>query len=113
MTVSKELIAASSRPIILSILSKGEDYGYSIIRKVDKASDGEMAWTEGMLYPVLHRLARDGVVKSEWKSSENGPRRKYYRLTAKGRRSLVNEREQWFFVHQTLARLWGGSPCST
>jgi PadR family transcriptional regulator, regulatory protein PadR len=111
--ISKELAAASSRPIVLSILTRGEDYGYSIIQRVREASGGEVEWSEGMLYPVLHRLERDGLIRSNWKQADGGRRRKYYRLTLTGKRSLKVDREQWVCVHKTLTRLWGAQPCSS
>ena len=113
MMISKELIAASTRPLLLAILSKGEDYGYSIIQQVREMSDDQIEWTEGMLYPVLHRLEKEGLVLSKWKKSEAGRRRKYYRVSAKGTKSLVREREQWFAVHATLEKLWGTIQCAT
>lgn len=111
--IPKELAAASSRPLVLSILSDGESYGYALIERVREASDGRVEWSEGMLYPVLHRLERDKEILSRWKTAENGRRRKYYRLSASGKRSLAKCREQWFSVHETLASLWGPNPCPT
>lgn len=111
--IPKELAAASSRPIVMSILSHGEDYGYSIIQRVRAASGGEIEWSEGMLYPVLHRLEAEGLIRSSWKKTDNGRRRKYYRLNAAGRRSLETHRRQWTSVHNTLTQLWGPEPCLT
>jgi PadR family transcriptional regulator PadR len=111
--ISKELIAASSKPMILSILACGESYGYAIIQDVRGRSGGRLDWTEGMLYPVLHRLEREGIIRSRWKMSEAGRKRKYYALTAKGRRALEVEREQWSLVHATLSRFWETEPCSS
>ncbi len=109
--ISKELVAASSRPLILAILSKGEDYGYSIIQQVRELSDNKIEWTEGMLYPVLHRLEKEGLIVATWKESDSGRKRKYYRLSATGGESLRREREQWFAVHTTLGKLWGRRLC--
>ena len=111
--ISKELAAASSRPIVLSILTRGEDYGYSIIQRVRETSGGEVQWSEGMLYPVLHRLEREGLIRSNWKQADGGRRRKYYRLTPTGKRSLKVDQEQWVSVHNTLTRLWGAHSCSS
>ncbi len=109
--IPKELAAASSRPIVLAILAGGDDYGYSIIQRVRGASGGQIKWSEGMLYPVLHRLEKEGLVRSIWKETENGRRRKYYRLSTSGKRSLTVHRDQWNSVHQTLTQLWGTEPC--
>lgn len=111
--VSRELIAASTRPLVMAVLSKGENYGYAIIQQVRELSCGELEWSEGMLYPVLHRLEQEKVILSRWIKAENGRKRKYYRLSASGTRALQSERQQWFAVHQTLASLWGAQPCLT
>lgn len=103
---SKELVAASSRPLILSILAEGESYGYAIIQRVRELSGGRLEWTEGMLYPVLHRLERQGLVKAVWRTSETGRKRKYYRILRQGNAALAEERQQWLSVHSTLTNLW-------
>jgi PadR family transcriptional regulator PadR len=108
--ISKALVAASTKPMILSILIEREDYGYQIIQKVKKVSGGRMEWSDGMLYPVLHRLEKEGHILSQWRISEEGRRRKYYRITDSGRDELVREREQWISVHQALSKLWKPLP---
>ena len=87
---------------MLSILSGGESYGYAIIKRVDELSGGELQWTDGMLYPVLHRLERNGYVKASWGKSETGRRRKYYRLTDEGSKELASQRQQWQVVNSAL-----------
>jgi PadR family transcriptional regulator PadR len=104
--ISKALVAASTKPMILSILVLGEDYGYQIIQRVKDISGGTLEWSDNMLYPVLHRLESDGLVVSRWKVSDGGRLRKYYRLTDKGRAELEVERGQWLDVHNALSRLW-------
>ncbi|MEM7391701.1 MAG: helix-turn-helix transcriptional regulator [Verrucomicrobiota bacterium] len=104
--ITRELIAASSEPIILSILCGGENYGYAIIQKVRICSEEQMQWTDGMLYPVLHRLEQKGLISARWKKGEGGPRRKYYRITARGKKVLEEQKAQWSIVHQTLNQLW-------
>ena len=111
--VSKELIAASTRPLVLAVLSKSENYGYAIIQQVRDLSGGELEWSEGMLYPVLHRLEQEKLIVGRWSKPENGRKRKYYRLSASGTRAMQAERQQWFAVHETLATLWGAKPCLT
>ena len=56
MELYKDLVAASATPLVLSILKEGDSYGYAIIKRVKELSEREMNWTDGMLYPVLHRL---------------------------------------------------------
>ena len=106
MKLTKDLVAASAVPLILSILGEGESYGYAIIQRVRELSGGEIEWTDGMLYPVLHRLEEQGCVRSQWKQSETGRRRKYYVLEAQGRDVLNDQKGQWLLVQATLARLW-------
>src|SRR5262249_31766415 len=104
---NKDLIAASSTPIVLAILADEDSYGYAILRRVREASGGDMDWTDGMLYPVLHRLERLGHVAASWKIAESGRRRKYYRIRTKGRGQLAEERRQWQAVSATLRGILG------
>ena len=108
---TKELVAASTRPLVLSILEQGESYGYAIIQEVKRRSGGELEWTDGMLYPVLHRLEKEGLIKARWGTSDTGRKRKYYRLSRDGGKALKAEKQQWLGVHNTLAELWGLKPC--
>ncbi len=99
-------MAASSTPIVLSILAVDDSYGYAILQRVREVSGGRMEWTDGMLYPVLHRLERLGLVDARWAVAETGRRRKYYRITAEGREHLAEERRQWHAVDATLRGVW-------
>jgi len=105
--ISKELVAASVKPLILSILSDGESYGYAIIQRVHELSAGEIEWKDGMLYPVLHRLEKQGLIESFWRKSESGRKRKYYQLNLSGKEALSKERKQWGIVNSALGKLWG------
>src|SRR5207247_4876254 len=102
MEINKDLIAASSTPMVLAILAEEDSYGYAILKRVRELSGGRMEWTDGMLYPVLHRLERLGYVKARWEVAESGRRRKYYGITSQGRAQLGEEREQWKAVNSTL-----------
>jgi len=104
--LSKTLVAASTKPMILSILVGGEDYGYQIIQRVKKISGGVLEWSDNMLYPVLHRMEDDGFLISRWKLSDERRLRKYYRLTEKGRKELESDRRQWTSVNEALVKLW-------
>lgn len=104
--ISKALVAASTKPLILSILRFGESYGYQIIQRVKEVSGGELAWSDGMLYPVLHRLEKEGLIRSQWKQSDQGRMRKYYSITEAGREALAAERAQWESVNGALTQLW-------
>lgn len=106
MEINKDLMAASSRPMVLAILAEGDSYGYAILKRVRELSGGRMQWTDGMLYPVLHRLERLGHVEARWEVAESGRRRKYYRITARGRAQLAEDRRQWEAVDATLRGIW-------
>lgn len=103
MEISKDLIAASATPLILAILKKQDSYGYEIIKNIKKTSNNEIVWTEGMLYPVLHRLEKNDLIKSYWKISETGRKRKYYCIKEKGLSELENHIKQWEIVHSILS----------
>jgi len=109
VVINKDLIAASSTPIVLAILAAGDSYGYAILQRVRELSGGHLEWTDGMLYPVLHRLERLGHVKAQWKVAESGRRRRYYRITPGGREQLVEERRQWQAVDATLRGIWSAA----
>ena len=106
MEFNKDLIAASSTPLVLAILGEEDSYGYAILQRVRELSGGRMEWTDGMLYPVLHRLERLGHIEARWEVAESGRRRKYYRITSQGRARLAEEREQWKAVNSTLQAIW-------
>ena len=103
MNIGKDLVAASATPLVLAILSEGESYGYAILKRVDELSSGEMQWTDGMLYPVLHRLERNGYVKANWGKAESGRRRKYYQITDPGSEELAAQQRQWQVVNAALS----------
>ena len=106
MEINKDLIAASSTPMVLAILAEEASYGYAILKRVRELSGGRLEWTDGMLYPVLHRLERLGHIEARWRVAESGRRRKYYRITSQGRAQLAEERRQWQAVDSTLRGIW-------
>ena len=108
--LSKELVAASTVPLVLSVLTEGESYGYELIRRVRELSGGRIEWTEGMLYPVLHWMERERMIESEWRAAAGERRRKYYRLRKEGRTALKQEQQQWMTVHGALMKLWKTKP---
>src|ERR1044072_3798165 len=106
MEFGKDLVAASATPLVLAILAEGDSYGYAIIKRVTELSGGDLHWSDGMRYPVLHRLERQGRVAAKWSASENGRRRKYYRITREGRAQLAAQRQQWQALGGTLRGIW-------
>jgi len=111
MAVSKDLVAASATPLILSILSHGDSYGYAIIQRVNELSGGEMAWADGMLYPILHRLEKKKLIESYWGKAPSGRKRKYYRLRRAGLNELSDQRKHWQRLHGMIEKLEGGTVC--
>jgi DNA-binding PadR family transcriptional regulator len=107
-TMTKELVAASTEPLILSLLSRGESYGYELIQEIKRLSGDKLKWTDGMLYPVLHRMEDNGWIKSRWVEVESGRKRKYYSLKKDGRQALQEKREQWTVIYSVLRGLWKG-----
>lgn len=106
MHIDKDLVAASATPLVLGILAEGDLYGYAILKRVSELSAGGMQWTDGMLYPLLHRLERLGHVSSSWGTSEAGRRRKHYAITPAGRLVLAERQEQWTVVADALRQVW-------
>lgn len=106
MALSKDLMAASSTPLVLGILAAGESYGYQIVKRVDELSGGALKWTDGMLYPLLHRLEHQGYLQSFWRTADTGRKRKYYRLTTRGQRALAEQKEQWDVINDALRGIW-------
>lgn len=102
MALTKDLVAATAEPLVLSILSRAENYGYALIKEVQALSGGRVKWTEGMLYPVLHRLEKRGAIKASWKGAESGRQRKYYAIQSKGRKQLETQLEAWNLANDLI-----------
>ncbi len=111
--LTKELVAASTVPLVLSVLTEGESYGYELIQRVRALSGGRIEWTEGMLYPVLHWMEKEELIESEWREAGTGRKRKYYRLRKEGRKALHEDKQQWMTVHATFEKLWKACQTST
>ena len=109
MRIDKDLVAASATPLVLAILAEEESYGYAILKRVRELSDGELEWTDGMLYPLLHRLSRLGYVSTQWRTPPEGRRRRYYAITKEGRAALAEQQRQWQTVTRALGDVWRGS----
>lgn len=108
--LSKELIGASSTPIILSILTKKKSYGYEIIQNIKKISGGKIEFGEGTLYPVLHKLEKKGLIQSSWEITETGRKRKYYEISNEGKKELITEKENWNTINQIISKIWKIEP---
>ena len=108
--INKALMAASTKPIILTILQRGEDYGYNIIQHVKELSGGTLEWSDGTLYPVLQRLEKENLITSQWIISDEGRHRKYYKITPSGREALLAEMAQWRSMIRALNLIWNPLP---
>jgi DNA-binding PadR family transcriptional regulator len=106
--IDKDLVAASATPLVLAILAEGENYGYAILKRVRELSGGELEWTDGMLYPLLHRLGRLGYATTEWRTPPDGRRRRYYAITDDGRSALAEQQRQWETVTRALGDVFRG-----
>lgn len=106
MKIGKDLVAAAATPLVLGILAEGESYGYAILQRVSELSDGELEWSDGMLYPLLHRLERLGHVEASWGTSPTGRSRKHYRLSSSGQAVFAEQRRQWSVVSTALQKVW-------
>ncbi len=95
MRFRKELVSSATVTLVLATLSRGENYGYEIVRSVNAMSDGVLEWQEGTLYPALHKMEKDGLITSRWVEADNGRKRKYYRLTKKGLRECERQKTEW------------------
>lgn len=104
MRINRDLTAAFVTPLVLALLAEQEGYGYDLIRRVRESSSGALQWSEGMLYPVLHRLEMRGLVSSGWQTAETGRRRRCYSVTPQGRAELVRQLQEWQVVLSTLKR---------
>ena len=100
----RDLLRGSLDLMVLSVLADGAKYGYLIQKEIRQASDNQARMQAGTLYPLLHRLEADKLIRSKWDNS-TGRRRKWYELTAKGRRRLQKQAEQWAQYAQCVSQL--------
>jgi PadR family transcriptional regulator PadR len=106
MELDRELLKGSINLLILRLLSQRDMYGYEIIHEASRRSEKAFQFKEGTLYPALHQLQRQGYLRSEWLTAESGRKRKYYSLTAKGRKLAQQRQESWsFFIDAVNAVL--------
>ncbi len=113
MAVDKGLMGGSTVYMLLSLLQEKPQYGYEIIKEIEKRSDNVFQMKEGTLYPVLHRMENQGYLESYKEKTESGKERKYYRITTKGQGQLVEEEKQWKEFTFSVARVVGGMQYGT
>jgi PadR family transcriptional regulator PadR len=96
--------------LVLKAVSLGKLHGYGILLRIEQISGGALQIQQGALYPALYRLEHQGLISSEWGTSENNRKAKYYGLTAAGRRRLGEETASWNRLAQAIARSLGATP---
>ncbi|MCA9439230.1 MAG: PadR family transcriptional regulator [Candidatus Omnitrophica bacterium] len=100
-----ELIKGTLSLLILSLLSRKAMYGYEISTTVKGETDGAFEWRAGSLYPSLHKLEKEGLVRAEWEGEAGSRRRKYYHITESGRAALTEKSNAWASVCQAVNRV--------
>jgi PadR family transcriptional regulator PadR len=104
---SRELLKGAADTLVLSTFAEGEMYGYQVVRELERRSEGFFSLKEGTLYPILHRLERQGLLSARWETMPNGSERRYYALTGRGRRTLSDKLEEWNSFSTAVGRVTG------
>jgi PadR family transcriptional regulator PadR len=105
-----QLLKGTVSYLVLSVLVEDELYGYEIARRIRERSGDFLAPSEGSLYPALHALERDRAIVAEWRPSDRGARRRYYRLTPRGQQLLAQSRADWDAFARAVSNVTEGSP---
>jgi transcriptional regulator len=106
-TYSRELLKGAADTLVLSTFAEEERYGYQVVKELERRSEGFFRLKEGTLYPILHRLEKQGLLRGRWQTMPNGSERRYYALTGKGRRHLSDKLNEWETFAQAVARVTG------
>jgi PadR family transcriptional regulator PadR len=104
--INKELMKGSTVILILTLLERKEMYGYEMTKEIERSSSGVFTFKEGTLYPILHTLELEQLVESYW-NEEGGRKRKYYRITERGRGQLEEKKQEWTLFRTTVDRVIG------
>ena len=107
MEIDTQFLKGSISLLLLHLLSRGELYGYEILQEASRRSANAFDLKEGTVYPALHQLEKKGQIKSEWRTAENGRSRKYYSLTAKGKKTAREYEKQWQHLTSAIAAVLG------
>ena len=105
MRIERELMRGAGPVAVLKLLEGGAMYGYELVAALDRHSDGVLAMGQSTLYPMLYNLEAQGFVKAQWREGDGGRQRKYYALTACGKRRLAKEKKQWEALSQAMAAM--------
>ena len=105
-----ELVQGTLDMLLLRTLQWGPQHGYGMVQAL-RVHSGEVLQVEtGSLYPALHRLERQGWVRSEWKQTESNQRAKYYRITAMGTKQLASDHGRWQQMVEAIGAIMSGQP---
>jgi transcriptional regulator len=113
MTDHADILPGTLDLLILKAVSLGKLHGYGVLLRIEQISGGALTIQQGALYPALYRLEHQGLITSEWGTSENNRRAKFYRLTAAGRRRLGEEAASWNRLAEAMARALSARPQET
>ena len=105
MDIDPQFLKGSVGLLLLNLLTRGEMYGYEILREASRRSADTFEFKEGTLYPALHQLEKKGQIKSEWRTAENGRERKYYSLTPQGKKGVAAYEKQWQHLTGAMATI--------
>ncbi|MEQ8786553.1 MAG: helix-turn-helix transcriptional regulator [Pirellulaceae bacterium] len=105
MRIERELMRGAGPVAVLKLLESGERYGYELVEQLAEESDGVLAMGQSTLYPLLYNLEAQGLVRAHWRDADTGRQRKYYALTAKGKKRLANDMRQWRAVSTAMQNL--------
>ena len=110
MASPTDILPGTLDMLILKAVSLGRLHGYGVLLRIEQISGGALQIQQGALYPALYRLEHQGLISSEWGTSENNRRAKYYRLTAAGRKRLGAETLSWNRLADAIARVLAATP---
>lgn len=105
MRVERELMRGAGPVAVLKLLETGPKYGYELLTSIKESSGGVLAMGQSTLYPLLYNLEAQGLIRARWQDAPSGRRRKYYSLTAKGKRRLSTDTAQWLALVQAMRGL--------
>lgn len=111
MAIDKSLITGSTTTLILKLLEEKDMYGYEMIEALAKKSDNTFDLKAGTLYPILHKLEKDGLVESYEEKADSERVRKYYHLTSKGKKKLLEKQKEWTTYSNAVNKVLTGGAC--
>ena len=106
-SVRTQLLKGTTPLLVLTVLRDGELYGYEIAQRIRERSGGAFAPSEGSLYPALHALEAEGALQADWRESDKGPKRRYYRITPAGGAMLAEHEKAWSEFSQSVQATLG------